>query len=900
MEDILLKTEDLAIPILGLCVVLSLGIAAYLEPQKDYSRRTYIQMLLSCAAILVTECVQVLPNHSYASMQATMFVFYAALAAICYFWTSYAYYWVSGRPPVQKVKLWFSAGPFVEFILLIVNLFTGIFYSVSHDGVYSRGSLFAAYIGFSYFYLICAIVMTVLCAADKSKGSGEHGQGLFLLCFLFPVLGPCVQYVLPALSLMGITEAIALLIVYVSIQQRAAARYAVERARSEDEYIAYEDSLEQLLTANADALLVLRLNITKNTQNGGRGIAESILKRRDIKTIDDLREIFAPMIKNPAEAALFLETTDRNHLIEQFNAGNTQMYITYHRKMENGETHLINVLLHMLLNPASGDIEAVMYSSDIDRQDKEEKIISAITEREYDYIALIDTETGMIHYQYAADSSDAALRFTLGDYDSVMSGVVSDMRDQAEPGTERGKVSLRAVLDGLAQQDEYSYVFEYRTTAGDIRNKKLSYRYLDDSRAEILFFGSDITEEMRQEQERAETLQKALYEVRHADAMKSEFLSNVSHDMRTPLNAILGYTNLARSVGDVSEKDAYIEKIGSAGNIMLDLVNDTLDLSKISSGEIILKPEPHICDEIFQKVVSTIGPAADEKHIRLTIDDSRAAKVPVLVDALRFQEIVINLLSNAVKFTPENGQVLLSIECEQMDEHAVHDKITVSDTGCGMKPEFIVKMYEPFAQERQSADPVGSGLGLAIVKKLVDLMKGTVSVKSELGKGTVFTVRLDFARAEALTVAAEDAGLTWTVLSGRRILLAEDNAMNTEIAKAVLESKGMEVTCAENGQAACRLFAGSGPGFFDAILMDIRMPVMNGRDAARAIRQMGRPDAADIPIIAMSADAFDDDIQKCLDAGMNGHVAKPIDPAGLFNALSKMIARGSAPSPTAG
>jgi len=900
MTDILLKTENLAIPILGLCVVLSLGIAAYMEPQKDYSRKTYILMLFSCAAILVTECFQALPTHSPAVTQATMFVFYTALAAICYLWISYAYYWVCGLPPVKRVKRWFAAGPVIELILLIVNLFTGIFYSVSPDGVYARGGLFAAYIGFSYLYLICAIVATALWAGGREKETGKQEQGMFLLCFLFPVLGPCFQYVLPALSLMGITEAIALLIVYVSIQQRAAARYAVERARSEDEYRAYEDSLEQLLTANTDALLVLRLNITKNIQNGGRGIAESILKQRRIKTIDGLRETFVPMIKNPEEAARFLDTTDRSHLIEQFSAGNTQLYITYHRRMENGETHLINVLLHMLQNPASGDIEGVLYSSDIDRQDKEEKVISAITKREYNYIALIDVETGRIHYQYAADSSDAALRFTLGDYDSVMGGVVPDMRDRTEPGTERGRVSFGTVLGELARQDEYSYVFEYRTLSGDVRQKKLSYRYLDGSKTEILFFGSDITEEMRQERERAETLQKALDEVRHADAMKSEFLSNVSHDMRTPLNAILGYANLAKSAGDISVKDGYIEKIGSAGNIMLDLVNDTLDLSKISSGEIILKPEPHLCDEVFQKVVSSIGPSADEKHIRLTIDDSRAAKVPVLVDALRFQEIVINLLSNAVKFTPENGRVFLGIECERLDEHMVRDKIIVSDTGRGMKPEFLAKMYEPFAQERQSADTVGSGLGLAIVKKLVELMNGTISVRSEPGKGTEFTVRLDFERAEALPGAAEGPGQTWDVLRGRRILLAEDNAMNTEIAKAVLESKGMEVTCAENGQAACLLFAGSESGFFDAILMDIRMPEMDGRDAARAIRRMDRPDAAGIPIIAMSADAFDDDIQKCLDAGMNGHVAKPIDPEGLFAALSKMISRGSPPALTDG
>ena len=520
MTNMTLTTAQLALPILGICIVLSLGIAAYLEPQKDYSRRTYIQMLFSCAVVLVAECLQVLPAASApAVLRTTMFVFYAALAAICYLWTLYAYYWVSGRPAEKRVVILLAAGPLIELLLLIVNLFTGVFYSVSSAGLYARGSLFAAYIAFSYFYLICAIIVAAVRSAGKNKKAGKQEQLMFLLCFLFPVIGPFIQYVLPALSLMGATEAIALLIVYVSIQQRAAAQYAVERARSEDEYRAYEDSLEQLLAANTDALLVLRLNITKNTQNGGRGIAESFLKQRGVKTIDDLREAFAPMIKTPEEAARFSAAMDRSYLIGQFRAGNTQQYITYHRRMENGETHLVNVVLHMLQNPASGDIEGVMYSSDIDRQDKEEKVISAVTMREYNYIALIDTETEKIHYQYTDDRSDASIRFALGKYDSVMQQIVPNMRDAAEPGSEFEKVSFRTVLSELSRQEEYSYVFAYKTIAGTIRNKKLSYRYLDGAKTEILFFGTDITEEMRQERERAEALQKALDEVRRADAM---------------------------------------------------------------------------------------------------------------------------------------------------------------------------------------------------------------------------------------------------------------------------------------------------------------------------------------------------------------------------------------------
>jgi CheY-like chemotaxis protein len=227
----------------------------------------------------------------------------------------------------------------------------------------------------------------------------------------------------------------------------------------------------------------------------------------------------------------------------------------------------------------------------------------------------------------------------------------------------------------------------------------------------------------------------------------------------------------------------------------------------------------------------------------------------------------------------------------KLDDDVVHDKVTVRDTGCGMKPDYIPKMFEPFSQERQTADTEGSGLGLSIVKKLVDLMGGRIEVNSEPGRGTEFTVWLDIKRAQLPPKAPEQVSGGGGELRGRRVLLAEDNAMNTEIARAILASRGIETVCAENGSEACRIFAASAPGEIDAVLMDIRMPVMNGYDAARAIRAMDRPDAASVPIVAMSADAFDDDIRACLDAGMNGHVAKPIVPELLFEKLSDAMGK---------
>ena len=881
--------ENLIVPILGLCILLPLFAAAYLEPKKDYSRRTFISMLYATAGILVSELFQWIMdsgtiNGSAAAMQIIMTAFFCVIVLQCYFWTIYSFYWFNGYPPGHKAVLGFAAGPAAGALMLAVNIITGSVYTVAAGGGYTRGILFAPFIAFCYSYLVISIIVTALLAAKRRSIKREHGILMFILFIIFPLLGPIAQYLMPSISLMGITQSVALLTVYVSIQQLATAQYAAESAHMQDETLEYERSLERLLSDSADSLCVFRLNLTRDTRSGERGIPAYIMKLCRGGSVDDLFGAFACVISDFEELALFQSTLKREALLAAFDRDETQVSLRYHRRVDNGETHLISVSLSMLKNPSSGDVEAIVYSVDIDRQEKEEKVIFAITDREYDYIILIDAASEKIHYQYSPMKPGAAVSFPMGDYDSVMERAVATMSGSGD--LEFEQISFDTVTSALAGGDEYNVVFSLVQPDGEARQKRITYRYLDEKKSEILFFRSDITEEMRQERERSAILQDALEKAQRADAMKTEFLSNVSHDMRTPLNAVLGYANLAREAENRAQVTEYLSKIDKAGNILLSLVNDTLDLSKIESGEITLKPQPIQYGEVVKKAEATIAPLAEKKNVRLIIDESRAARVPICVDALRLQEIVLNLLSNAVKFTPPGGQVFFSVECVKLDDDVVHDKVTVRDTGCGMKPDYIPKMFEPFSQERQTADTEGSGLGLSIVKKLVDLMGGRIEVNSEPGRGTEFTVWLDIKRAQLPPKAPEQVSGGGGELRGRRVLLAEDNAMNTEIARAILASRGIETVCAENGSEACRIFAASAPGDIDAVLMDIRMPVMNGYDAARAIRAMDRPDAASVPIVAMSADAFDDDIRACLDAGMNGHVAKPIVPELLFEKLS--------------
>jgi signal transduction histidine kinase/ActR/RegA family two-component response regulator len=381
---------------------------------------------------------------------------------------------------------------------------------------------------------------------------------------------------------------------------------------------------------------------------------------------------------------------------------------------------------------------------------------------------------------------------------------------------------------------------------------------------------------------------------REAVMAKDSFFSNISHDMRTPLNAMLGFASLAQAEGvSEAEKDAYIAKIGSAGELLLDLVNDTLTLSKASNGKIQLRPEPCSTEEMGDAILPAAAELAERKGVNFTADWSGHRKRTVLADRLNVEKIFLNLLTNAIKYTPAGGHVLASMSDEPADAKDPDLVFAVRDDGIGMSKEFLARSCEPFAQEnRPGYEAGGTGLGLAIVKQLVDLMGGTIRMTSEKDKGTEVVVRFHFPETDAKEIrprAAAARTAAGGLLSGKRVLLCEDNALNREIAVALLKRKGMEVETAENGESGLRAFTDSAPGEYDAILMDLRMPLMDGLTAARTIRGLDRPDAKTVPILAMTADAFEDDVEKCLDAGMNGHIAKPVIPEKLYELLTEAI-----------
>ncbi len=387
----------------------------------------------------------------------------------------------------------------------------------------------------------------------------------------------------------------------------------------------------------------------------------------------------------------------------------------------------------------------------------------------------------------------------------------------------------------------------------------------------------------------ARRMQQNSLALKEATEAKQDFISRISHDMRTPMNAIIGFAEFGGESRSPDEMKKYYEKISAAGKYLLQLINDSLDLTKIGSANYELHPEPCTNREFIDEIENLFSEKARKDGVKFTVHYDTEELVCLEFDKLRLQQIFVNLLNNAVKFTPEGGHVSLEISHENASEGTVLVHFKVSDDGIGMSEEFQKKMYQPFEQEQRGQKGQGTGLGLAIVSKLIETMGGTIRCESKVGSGTTFFVDLCMKKA-ILKETAVKAGVTEIhYLKGKRALLCEDNELNREVANLFLEKEGMHVTNAEDGQQGVEYFSHSEEYYFDVILMDVRMPVMDGIEATKAIRGMARKDAATVPIIALSANTFDEDIEECKAAGMNGHMSKPIIPDEFYKVLQKAI-----------
>ena len=435
-----------------------------------------------------------------------------------------------------------------------------------------------------------------------------------------------------------------------------------------------------------------------------------------------------------------------------------------------------------------------------------------------------------------------------------------------------------------SQEEDFSMTYEFKSETGiKYYQARVAYvKKIDGTRMAVV--GTrDIDSLIKKERMQEEKLKKAYAAAENANKAKTEFLNNMSHDIRTPMNVILGYNQLMKSQLTEPKQLDYQKKIEQSGKLLLSIINNVLDMARIESGKMKVDENYEVVGEVVDEIISTFSSEAEEKGVHLS-GSMQVTHRNILCDGTKIREIYVNLISNAIKYTPRGGNVTIVVEelpCEK--EGYIKVKAEIKDTGIGMSKEYLPTLFEPFSREHNTTigKVGGTGLGMPIVKKMIDLMGGSIEVKSELGKGTVFTFTLTHKIADEKyynkKIETADVSDTGENLHGKHVLLAEDNDLNAEIAIAVLEETGLVIERVEDGIQCVNRIEQMPSGTYDLILMDIQMPNMDGYKATQCIRRLDDRKKSEIPIIAMTANAFEEDKKKSFDAGMNGHIAKPID-----------------------
>lgn len=412
----------------------------------------------------------------------------------------------------------------------------------------------------------------------------------------------------------------------------------------------------------------------------------------------------------------------------------------------------------------------------------------------------------------------------------------------------------------------------------------------------VLYVVRQIDKQKQMEIEYSQKLLETAEEAKRANIAKTDFLRRMSHDIRTPINGIQGMINIAEHYPDDCEKQKECrDKVKEASGYLLDLVNSVLDMNKLESGVVVLENEPFNLRNVLKEANNIAKMSAEIEGLKVSFQNDAIQHTHLLGSPVHLKQILQNIAGNAIKYNREDGSI--SFLCEETDykDGVATYRFVCQDTGIGMSEEFIPHVFEPFAQEEQGARTayMGTGLGLAIVKQLVEMMGGQITMESKLNEGTTFTIILPF-KINELHEEKENRELNGVgeVFKGMKVLLVEDNELNMEVAQFFLENAGMKVTKARDGQEAVEYFTASEEGFFDLILMDIMMPVMDGLEATKQIRALQRKDAKEIPVIAMTANAFNEDKEQTQEAGMNGHLSKPIDVEKMMQVFEKCLLKG--------
>ncbi len=614
----------------------------------------------------------------------------------------------------------------------------------------------------------------------------------------------------------------------------------------------------------------------------------------------------------------FSKLVQRDVLLAMYERGEREVSLDYKVFDRSGAGVYLRETLILSTDDLTGNVIATCVMRDVTGQKRTEEqnlkrmeVIEGLS-REYDSVFFVELETE----EYEIFRLSSRIRQLYGK--CFVPGYQETLEEMAKwcVFSHDREYFLRLLSPGNIRRmlgEHRTYDFNFRCGPGAspvyYRGKVVRLGGMEGEPTRVLLGFANIQEERRVELQQRSLLENALRQARNADTAKSAFLSNMSHDIRTPMNAIVGFTEIALAHLDEPDKvrDS-LRKIRTASSHLLQLVGDVLDISRIESGRLDLEERPCDLMEVLESVSDIIQPQAEQKGLQFTVDVERHMETHVYCDQLRVTQVLLNLLSNAVKYTPEGGQVQLSLrETEGAPQGYMGVEIRVRDNGIGMSVQFQEKLFEPFERERNTtvSRVMGSGLGMPICKSIVESMGGTIQVESRPGVGSTFTVVLALRLQEGQEKHHREerynplvrlfgkykqrAPISPVRLKGCRILLVEDNDLNREIAAEMIEEEGLLVTHAGDGREAVDILMRSDPGEYAAVLMDIQMPVMDGYEATHWIRALQDPVNAEIPIIAMTANAFDEDVRHCREAGMDAYIGKPVEGAAVRYVLQRVL-----------
>ena len=595
-------------------------------------------------------------------------------------------------------------------------------------------------------------------------------------------------------------------------------------------------------------------------------------------------------------------------IAEQVSENHSRLdYVEYRITRKDGSVRWVDDYGKLVHTEEFGDVYYVLLRDITELHDSREESIRRADviegmSADFTSIYLLDLETGgMKSYRTGNDyfkqiTADGAV----GDFTKILPEYAQMYVEIEDRKTFLDAVDKECMKKRLMEEGSYSLSYRIREKDGAVSYMEMSVVYIDRDRLHqygVMGF-RDVTEKtlrIRKEMSERLNMEVELERERHANEIKSAFLFNISHDIRTPMNAIKGFTDLAlRHINEPEHLKSYLEKVNESNTHLLSLIDGLLEMSSIDYGKMEIKEEVCNLKKALEIVVDMFNTQVEEKQLTLE-QDFEIPDREVYIDEARFRRIMSNLLGNAVKFTPLGGHIRISARQKQVSQSGyARYEFVVSDTGIGMTDEFMRKMYEAFEREESSTQSgyIGTGLGLSITKKLLDVLGGSISVKSEKGEGSTFTVGLPLKlvddKENAETVQSHQQELH-KASGEHRILLVEDIEINRMLAESILMEAGFLVDSVADGSDAVETIKNKPVWYYDLVLMDIQMPVMNGYEATRAIRTMGRKDTEIMPIIALSANARDEDKRMSIESGMNSHIAKPFDIEHLINTINSHI-----------